>query len=146
MAHKAANKKPRFLILYKLTFVKSHYEASRYRCRMAGSKVNHSEEEPWRVTGQRPGVRPGQRGDAGLQVAPPDDPSAPHLPGQRWTQRPGHTALVSGTGWRFLPAPPPRAVLQSEPQSAPQATRVPGAGPGRVRSSTRIWSVQAAGR
>ena len=41
--------KQQLLILYKLTFVKNCYEASRDKYRMAGSKVNHSEEEPWRV-------------------------------------------------------------------------------------------------
>ena len=62
--------KQRFLILYKLTFVKNHYEASRDKYQMAKSKVNHSEEEPWRITQVRrpgPGVRTGQRGDADLR-------------------------------------------------------------------------------
>lgn len=37
----------------------------------------------------------------------------------------GHTALVLGTGWHFLPAPPPRAVPQSDPD-LPSAHPVPG--------------------
>ena len=135
--------KQQLLILYKLPFVKNCYEASRDKYRMAGSKVNHSEEEPWRVCrcGDRGTPVRGQvlgRGSEGtsvsgspaLQVAPPDDPSAPHLPGQQWMQVACHTALVLGTGWQFLPAPPPRAVPQSDPDLPLSPPGSPGPGQG----------------